>query len=318
MHSTSTLRQAVRTAAGLALAAMLLLSSGCGTDAGPIDDGPAPLPEDTYQEILGQGVDPALVYTIELPGFELAEQSAGVLGDSDYGAVYLPAEPPFTTEVYLEVTRGTYSEARCERDPLRGPSGGGPATVVQCEPDADGWYRTGGGWHEYVVSRAGHHLTVGAPSDAVDRNALTQAALGARRQDETSTSPAPRSSPADRGDLPTFGDGAPVDPHGASPPGGEGDRRASVTPCHGLDVQQPLTRHSRRSGLFGLALVEGFERCEGRVPRYGLAAERRRVEESEAACAASASRPIKSAGERPCLRMPRRSPGGGPERALAR
>jgi hypothetical protein len=220
MHSKSTLGQAARTAAGLALAAMLLLISGCGTETGDTDDGPAPLPEDTYQRVLSQGANPALVYTIELSGFELAEQSAGVLGDSDYGAVYLPAEPPFTTEVYLEVKGGPYDVSRCERDPLQGPSGGFPATVVQCEPDADGWYRTSGEWHEYVVSSAGHHLTVGAPSDAVDRGALTKAALDARRQDETTTSPAPPSSPATRGDLPTIGDGAPVDPHGTSSPGG--------------------------------------------------------------------------------------------------
>lgn len=219
MRSTSSLGRA--TTVGLALVALLLLGGGCGTETGASDrDAPVPLPDDTYQRVLGQGVDPALVYTIELSGFELAEQSAGVLGGSDYGAVYMPEEPPFTTEVRLEVTAGSYDGDRCERDPLRGPGGGSATAGVQCEPDADGWYRAGGDWHEYVVGLDGHHLRVGAPPDAVDREALTAAALGARRQDGTATSPAPPSSPVPRGDLPTSGDGAPVDPHGPSAPGG--------------------------------------------------------------------------------------------------
>jgi hypothetical protein len=179
---------------GLALASVLLVSTGCGSESsGQEDGGPAPLPEDTYERVLSQGVDPALVYTIELDGFELAEQSAGVLGDSDYGAVYVPTEPPLTAQLRL--------------------------TVVAGEPDEEG-YRSGEGWHEYVVSFNGHHLTVGAPSDAVDREALAEAALGARRQDGTTVSPAPPTSPVPRGDLPTNGDGAPVDPAGTSPPGG--------------------------------------------------------------------------------------------------
>lgn len=90
-------------------------------------------------------------------------------------------------EVYLKVNRGSYDGARCERDPLPGPSEGFLATVQSCEPDAGGWYRTGGDWHEYVARRAGHHLTVGASLGAVDREALVGAALDARRQDETAT-----------------------------------------------------------------------------------------------------------------------------------
>ncbi|KRA32744.1 MULTISPECIES: hypothetical protein [unclassified Nocardioides] len=204
----------------LSLAVLLLLSSGCGTEPSGADGGPAPLPDDTYQRVLSQGVDPALVHTIALSGFELAEQSAGVRGDSDYAAVYVPDEPPYTTEVHLDVKEGSYDRATCERTPLGGPSGGLPAPVESCEADGTGWYRTGGGWHEYVVSRDGHHLTVGAPTAAVDRDSLTRAALGARRQDGTTPAVLPPLSPVTRGDLPTTGDGAPVDPYGESPPGG--------------------------------------------------------------------------------------------------
>lgn len=204
---------------GPSLAVLLLLASGCGTGSGT-DDGPDPLPEETYQRVLSQGVDPDLVHTIELPGFELAEQSAGVLGDADYGAVYLPVEPPYTVEVYLMVKVGSYDQSRCERDSLPGPSGDFPAAVESCEVEAGGWYRRSVDAHEYVVRLDGHHLVVGAPSDALDREVLTTAALSARRQDGTTSSPLPPSSPVTRGDLPSNGDGAPVDPYGESPPGG--------------------------------------------------------------------------------------------------
>ncbi|WP_182376469.1 hypothetical protein [Nocardioides sp. WS12] len=210
----------MRNKSAFAFALSLLLLSGCGTEPSGAEGGPAPLPDDTYQRVLSQGVDPDLVHTIELPGFELAEQSAAVFGDSDYGAVYVPTKQPFTVHVRFDVKGGSYDEARCERDPLSGSSGGEAAAVESCEPDADGWYRTGGGWQEYVVRHDGFHLTVGAPSTAVDRDSLTKAALDARRQDGSSASPASPSSPVTRGDLPTTGDGAPVDPYGTSPPGG--------------------------------------------------------------------------------------------------
>ncbi|HWJ08844.1 MAG TPA: hypothetical protein VNS46_05675 [Nocardioides sp.] len=218
MHSERRRGRMIGTS-GLPVAAVLLLGSACGTEAGPGGGGPAPLPDDTYRRVLAQGVDPDLVHTIVLPGFELAEQSAGVLGESDYGATYLPVEPPYTPEVRLEVEAGTYDTERCERDPLPGPDGLA-APVESCEPDAAGWYRSGGGWHEYVVLAAGHRLTVGAPSGEVDRDTLVEAALGARRQDGGTITPASTSTPVTRGDLPTTGDGAPVDPHGSNRPGG--------------------------------------------------------------------------------------------------
>lgn len=198
---------------------LLVLISGCGAEGSGADDGPAPLPDDTYQRVLSQGVDPALVHTIELAGFELAEQSASVLGDSDYGATYLPVEPPFTDEVRLTVRSGDYDEARCGRDPI-GNSSGISVAVASCEADAGGWYRTGGDWQEYVVVRSGHHLILGAPTGAVDRQDLIEAALEARPQDGTADPPSSPASPATRGDLPTTGDGAPVDPGGTDRPGG--------------------------------------------------------------------------------------------------
>ena len=196
------------------------MTAACGTESASSEDGPAPLPDDTYRRVLSQGVDPDLVHTIELPGFELAEQSAGVLGDADYAATYVPVEPPYTTEVHLQVTSGRYDARRCATEPLHGPTGGSPAAVESCETEGSGWYRVGGGWQEYVVVGEGHVLAVSAPVTAVERDDLVAAALGARHQDGGAITPATPSSPVTRGDLPTTGDGAPVDPYGTSAPGG--------------------------------------------------------------------------------------------------
>ncbi|MEV5002818.1 hypothetical protein [Nocardioides sp. LML1-1-1.1] len=203
----------MRRALAVLLPVLLLLAAGCGTESAGADDGPPPLPDATYQRLLDQGVDPDLVYTIELPGFALAEQSAGVLGEADYGATYVPEDPPYTTQVGLRVTSGTYDAARCASEPL----GSG---AVTCVPDDKGWYRTGGGQHEYVVAADGRVLGVSAPVDAVDRAALVAAALGARHHDGGDLTPVPPSPPVSRGDLPSNGDGAPLDPYGTSPPGG--------------------------------------------------------------------------------------------------
>lgn len=219
MHSEQRRGHIATTTAGLSTVA-LLLATACGTETAGADDGPAPLPDDTYERVLAQGVDPGLVHTIEIPGFELAEQSAGVLGDSDYAATYVPTEPPHDTEVHLVVTSGTYDAQRCTTEKLHGPTGGSPAPAESCEPDATGWYRTGGGWQEYVVLDAGRVLTVSAPATAVERADLVEAALGARHQDGGSIAPRTPSSPVTRGDLPTTGDGAPVDPYDPDGAGG--------------------------------------------------------------------------------------------------
>lgn len=205
---------------GAATILTLLLTTACGTEESAAEHGPEPLPDDTYRRVIGQGADPGAIYTIELPGFELAEQSAGVLGDADYGATYVPVDPPYTTQVHLQVASGTYDAARCDRDALPGPDGGSPVPVESCEPDGTGWYRTAGEWQEYVVLDGDHVLRISAPAAAVDRDDLVAAALGARHQDGGAITPAPPSSPVTRGDLPTTGDGAPVDPYDPDRAGG--------------------------------------------------------------------------------------------------
>jgi hypothetical protein len=223
MPTNSASARAFKALGWIALAGFLAFSSACGSSTDKAaSDGPRPLPDDAYRQVVEQGADPALVYVIEIPGFEAATQSAGVVGGSDYGVTYVPTDPPLTSQIYLEVRAGSYDEARCERDPLRGSDGAYATLVESCEPDASGWYRSGDDWHEYVARYAGHHLTVGGPS-AVERQVLIEAALGARRQDGSSPSSAPAApmqSPSTRGDLPGTGDGAPVDPHGSNAPDG--------------------------------------------------------------------------------------------------
>jgi hypothetical protein len=105
--------RAARVMGRIALAGLLPLSSGCAAGTDAAGDGPEPLPDDTYRQVVEQGADPALVYVIEVAGFEAATQSAGVVGGSDYAVTYVPTDPPLTSQIYLEVRAGSYDEARC-------------------------------------------------------------------------------------------------------------------------------------------------------------------------------------------------------------
>ncbi|QYJ04011.1 hypothetical protein KUV85_17070 [Nocardioides panacisoli] len=200
-----------------ALCLFVLTSCGERPSAASTEDGPAPLSDATVERVLAQGVDPALVHTIDLPGFTLVEHSAGVVGDADYGAFYA-AEPP-TDPVWFEVAAGGFGGQRCRTQPLVTPSTA-PLDVAECRPDGDdGWYRVGGDRHEYVLEARGHHLRLSAPTGAIDRATMRSALVGARDRAGNQPVPAP-STPVERGDLPSTGDGAPVDPCATECPGG--------------------------------------------------------------------------------------------------
>ncbi|WP_217247170.1 hypothetical protein [Streptomyces sp. AC602_WCS936] len=153
------------------------------------------------------GTAPELVYVTTVPGFTLAEQSVGVLGDDGFSAAYTDGSGAV---VRLGVERGSITGESCRSGPV-GYTSGGAAT---CERDAGTWYRTGGGEHEYAVPKDGHVLRLSAETDSVPRAVLREAAESAHRPDaaeaaETLPSPRPDTTPVERGDLPPFGDGAP-------------------------------------------------------------------------------------------------------------
>ncbi|MFF9103078.1 hypothetical protein ACF1AU_21140 [Streptomyces rubrogriseus] len=155
------------------------------------------------------GVAPELVYVTEAPGFTLAQQSVGVLGDEGFSATWVDGGT--NALLRLAVDRGTITAGTCPEQPVGDMSG----EHTTCERDGKAWYRTGAGRHEYALPEEGHVVRVSAETDAVPRDVLRAAALAAHRPDAAETDrllpsaePAP-ATPVERGDLPPFGDGAP-------------------------------------------------------------------------------------------------------------
>ncbi|MFI8947140.1 hypothetical protein ACIGO6_11535 [Streptomyces sp. NPDC053750] len=208
-----------------------LLLTACGSekaDADPAAGSPAGAPDAGAPDVgsseaaasdAGQGevaaraqalgVAPELVYVTEAPGFTLAQQSVGVLGDDGFSATWVSHGTG--AQLRLSVDRGSITAGTCPEQPV----GDMPGEHTACERDGDAWYRTGAGRHEYAVPEEGHVVRVSAEADAVPRDVLREAALVAHRPDAAeaagvlpSAEPVP-STPVERGDLPPFGDGAP-------------------------------------------------------------------------------------------------------------
>ena len=180
------------------------LGAGIVALAGRRADAPR-LSDAVMDTLAAQGVAPDLVYTVALPGYELAEQSVGVIGDEGFGAVYVSPEGH---QAELTVDRGRFSDAMCAEAPI--PHSDPPATATTCERDGTGWYRAGGGRHEYVVANHDHTLRLNAATADLDRATLETAIAHARQVTAPSSdTTAPPSGRVERGDLPASGDGAP-------------------------------------------------------------------------------------------------------------
>lgn len=134
-----------------------------------MDEQEGPLSPATLERARRQGAAADLIYVVELPGFTLAEQSVGVINDEGFGAVYTDG----SRTVELRIDRGTGDGFLMNADP--------PTAPVTCEPDKAGWYRSGGGCHEYMTVRRDHVIRLSARLGDVDRAVLKAAALGARR-----------------------------------------------------------------------------------------------------------------------------------------
>ncbi|MET9352468.1 hypothetical protein ABZY14_05520 [Streptomyces sp. NPDC006617] len=202
------------------LAPLLLTACGsekadaAGAPGSPSAAAPAAAAPDTGAGELrvraqAMGVAPELVYVTEAPGFTLAQQSVGVLGDEGFSATWVSGET--NALLRLAVDRGTITADTCPGQPVGDMSG----EHTTCERDGKAWYRTGAGRHEYALPEDGHVVRVSAETDAVPRDVLRAAALAAHRPDAAETDrllpsvdPAP-ATPVERGDLPPFGDGAP-------------------------------------------------------------------------------------------------------------
>ncbi|WP_204285833.1 hypothetical protein [Microbispora amethystogenes] len=151
------------------------------------------------------GVAPDLVYLVDLPEYEMAEQSMGGVGEEGFGVFYTA---PGGRQVELRVDRGSFGDDVCRSTPINLATP--PDALVLCIHDDVGWYRMAGDRHEYVALRGDVLVKLSGGVTDVSRAALKAAVAGAHRavgDGKAGTTP-PR-VPVERGDLPTAGDGAP-------------------------------------------------------------------------------------------------------------
>ncbi|MGY3679857.1 hypothetical protein [Streptomyces sp. TE33382] len=206
---------------------LVLTLAACGTEQapGPDADGPGaaapsvPVPGRAALEARAAAIQTTTghVYVTEVPGYALARQSVGVLGDDGFGSFYVAAGGK---RVQLSVERGTLTAANCAAGPL---PGGGPGTPAACERDGENWYRSTPEGHEYARAEGEVVVRVGGARDEVDRDTLRAASEAAHRADDREldeilppAGQAPGAGPVERGDLPPVGDGAPNNEVGAS------------------------------------------------------------------------------------------------------
>ncbi|WP_203983262.1 hypothetical protein [Sphaerisporangium rufum] len=195
---------------GLAILIVALVVGGRALLRGR--ESPGPFSQAAAEQALHQGVAPDLIYAVEVKGFAIQNMSVGAIGDEGFGALYASNDG---RTVQLRIDRGAMTDATCAGTPVTGT---GPGAPVRCERDEAGWYRVSGEQHEYVAAHGDHLIRLAGRLQDVDRAILKAAITGARQVTVTSsTGTSPGTGPVPRGDLPTTGDGAPIQNNG---PGG--------------------------------------------------------------------------------------------------
>ncbi|MEU8891783.1 hypothetical protein [Streptomyces sp. NPDC048442] len=190
-----------------------LLLAGCGTETfGASKD----IDQSGLKKRAGES---ALehVYVTEIPGFTLAAQSVGVIGDDGFSGTYVSSSGG--GQIQLSVDRGTLPADGC----------------AGCTKEGDNWYSSAGGESAYQRAEGGHvvRLTGSGGADRATVKAAAEKAHHASPEEmdavlpearseggavvERGDQPAGRSGPpVERGDLPPVGDGAPRNDVGAS------------------------------------------------------------------------------------------------------
>ncbi|MEV7723550.1 hypothetical protein AB0P15_02300 [Streptomyces sp. NPDC087917] len=203
----------------LTAVAVALLLAACGTKTAPSSAEPSGGADRPALEERARAAQVAVenVYVTEVPGYEVAPQSVGVLGADGFSAVYVRQSTG--SQIRLGVEQGSMDASSCPKSPI---GGGGSGAAVVCVKDGERWYRTDGAQHEYVTEVDGRLVTLGADTGPVDRATLRAAARAAHRATDAEMDavlPPARpgtDAPVERGDLPPVGDGAPNNDVGAS------------------------------------------------------------------------------------------------------
>ncbi|MFJ8249006.1 hypothetical protein [Streptomyces sp. NPDC094466] len=208
----------------LALTLTLAAATGCGTEVAPDAEAarsgsadPAPDRAELEARALAVHTVTEHVWVTDVPGYALAAQSVGVVGDDGFGSVYTT---PDGGQLHLRVERRAHAGADCTKDPA--PTGG-QEPLLTCERDGEQWYRAAESDHAYAWEQGGLVVTVSGAPEEVDRATLRSAARAAHRADDHEldqvlppVGDAPGQPPVERGDLPPVGDGAPDNDVGAS------------------------------------------------------------------------------------------------------
>ncbi|WP_405190126.1 hypothetical protein OG473_12440 [Streptomyces anulatus] len=207
-----------------ALALTLAAATGCGTEvasdtAAARSASATPAPDRAELEARARAVQTVAehVWVTEAPGYTLARQSVGVVGDDGFGSVYTTSGGG---QIQLRVERLPHADADCTDGPAAGSA---QDPVVTCERDGEQWYRATESGHAYAQEQGDLVVTVSGAREEVDRAALRAAARAAHRADDHELDqvlpPAGEAAgrqPVERGDLPPVGDGAPNNDVGAS------------------------------------------------------------------------------------------------------
>ncbi|MEV8272281.1 hypothetical protein [Microbacterium sp. NPDC077184] len=204
-----------RFAAVIAAASVAVVVSGCATGAGGVGDGRGAEGAETASadqiaaSMGGLTIDPTLVYTTDVDGYDLAPQSVGGSAETGMSAVWFNATSSAMVELRTEA--GDLDAESCAALPLwNGPSG----DVTCTEEPGDIWYRQLDAAVEFIAVRDGALVRLignGASTDDL-RAAAQNAHVPTVSELEVLFSDAPRmptGEPVERGDLPENGDGAP-------------------------------------------------------------------------------------------------------------
>lgn len=217
-----------RRPAALALAAGLaVMTAGCGSelaptspsgpaDQQPTDTGPAerePVDAELAERAHRAGLEPDLVYVMDVDGYSRAAGGSGPYGDSGFQDIYVS---PAGGDIRLTVERQALDGAGCPALPI--PAAEPFDATVACVDDGDGWERTSGDRHEYARLDGDKLVRVSGRVDGASMNQLRDMTRGAHRASASEldellppadTGAGGSSGSIVRGDLPTTGDGAP-------------------------------------------------------------------------------------------------------------
>ncbi|MFD8863338.1 hypothetical protein ACFV1F_02830 [Streptomyces sp. NPDC059590] len=161
------------------------------------------------------GTEPEMVYVTDVPGYTLASQSVGVIGDHGFGGAYTK---PGGGTIELRVDEAGNAPVDCAKS---GPDQAGGEKRT-CERDGESWYRASKSAHEYAREDGGRVIRLSADRESVTRDTLRRAAKSVHQADDGELAEVLPEDAGDgggqggteRGDLPKTGDGAPQDPAG--------------------------------------------------------------------------------------------------------